>query len=360
MQKALRSPARTDANREAARALLNERREMLALAAKASALPECDFDRPFERGPEVEFPEMPAIRECARLRASQAILESDAGNPGRAFECLADCGRWARHAASDPVVIAMLVQMAVEAIADASFTQIVLERISDPATVRAARAGLEAYGPLPDLAYGCRGEVVIGRACVGIVRKERSLEAVVGETPAPNVAHRFRDPRMWKLMCDAWEARIVAFWRRAFAAFRARPGDYRAQGAALRQLDDETQRMDRKVSYIMLAILSPVFAHVADKIAQTDARRSLREGLVRIAEYRMRAGRFPASLAEAGGQTLFDPFSGKPLIYRRTDKGFVLYSVGEDRKDDGGKAMRPAPGKPVPDLVIEYPRRWVP
>jgi hypothetical protein len=32
--------------------------------------------------------------------------------------------------------------------------------------------------------------------------------------------------------------------------------------------------------------------------------------------------------------------------------------VGEDRKDDGGKSMRPAPGKPVPDLVIEYPRRW--
>jgi hypothetical protein len=32
-----------------------------------------------------------------------------------------------------------------------------------------------------------------------------------------------------------------------------------------------------------------------------------------------------------------DPFSGQPLVYRLTEDGFVLYSVGKDGKDDGGR-----------------------
>jgi len=33
-----------------------------------------------------------------------------------------------------------------------------------------------------------------------------------------------------------------------------------------------------------------------------------------------------------------DPYSDKPLVYKKTDDGFILYSIGEDFKDDGGKA----------------------
>jgi len=32
-----------------------------------------------------------------------------------------------------------------------------------------------------------------------------------------------------------------------------------------------------------------------------------------------------------------DPFSGKPLLIRRTDSGWVVYSVGKNLQDDGGK-----------------------
>jgi hypothetical protein len=31
-----------------------------------------------------------------------------------------------------------------------------------------------------------------------------------------------------------------------------------------------------------------------------------------------------------------DPFSDKPLVYRRTDDDFILYSVGYNFVDDGG------------------------
>ena len=39
-----------------------------------------------------------------------------------------------------------------------------------------------------------------------------------------------------------------------------------------------------------------------------------------------------------------DPFDGAPLRYRRTDRGFVVYSVGEDGKGNGSTGRRPAEG----------------
>lgn len=46
-------------------------------------------------------------------------------------------------------------------------------------------------------------------------------------------------------------------------------------------------------------------------------------------------GTFPDTLAALERKDLQDPFSGKSLLYGTEGEGFVLYSVGEDQKDDG-------------------------
>jgi len=52
-------------------------------------------------------------------------------------------------------------------------------------------------------------------------------------------------------------------------------------------------------------------------------------------------------LKEAGflKQAPIDPYSDKPLVYKKTDDGFVLYSLGQDFKDDGGNLNRDGRGK---------------
>jgi len=47
-------------------------------------------------------------------------------------------------------------------------------------------------------------------------------------------------------------------------------------------------------------------------------------------------GQFPASLDDAIGDFVIDPFTSKPFIYRTTGDGFTLYSAGHDGDDDGG------------------------
>ena len=39
-----------------------------------------------------------------------------------------------------------------------------------------------------------------------------------------------------------------------------------------------------------------------------------------------------------------DPFDGQPLRYHRFERGYVIYSVGEDGEDNGGRE-RPADAK---------------
>jgi hypothetical protein len=69
-----------------------------------------------------------------------------------------------------------------------------------------------------------------------------------------------------------------------------------------------------------------------------------RQRLVRVAlaveNYRNDNGKLPENLNELA-QKYFtrvpeDPFTGSELAYRRTDKGYVIYSVGPDRDDNGG------------------------
>jgi hypothetical protein len=40
-----------------------------------------------------------------------------------------------------------------------------------------------------------------------------------------------------------------------------------------------------------------------------------------------------------------DPFSDKPLVYRKTDDDFILYSAGYNFKDDGGEYGRNRSGE---------------
>src|SRR5579864_7935038 len=57
--------------------------------------------------------------------------------------------------------------------------------------------------------------------------------------------------------------------------------------------------------------------------------------------YQREHGHYPKELQDLAPEYLsevqLDIFSGKPLIYRPNDNGYLLYSVGVDGKDDGGR-----------------------
>ena len=60
-----------------------------------------------------------------------------------------------------------------------------------------------------------------------------------------------------------------------------------------------------------------------------------RAGLA-LLQYKQTHGTFPETLEALGVKGLTDPYTGKSLLYRPEGAGFVVYSVGQDRQDNGG------------------------
>jgi hypothetical protein len=65
-----------------------------------------------------------------------------------------------------------------------------------------------------------------------------------------------------------------------------------------------------------------------------------------LAAFRLETGRYPALLSELAPKYVpvvpKDVFSDKPLVYKRTAKGYLLYSVGPNMRDDGGEYDSPS------------------
>jgi len=76
-----------------------------------------------------------------------------------------------------------------------------------------------------------------------------------------------------------------------------------------------------------------------------------------LAVYQRENGRYPKELAELAPKYLAkvpdDVFTGKPLVYRPDEKGFLLYSLGPDGKDDGGRAQADDPKGD--DIAVHIP-----
>jgi hypothetical protein len=60
-----------------------------------------------------------------------------------------------------------------------------------------------------------------------------------------------------------------------------------------------------------------------------------RAGLA-LLQYQQAHGAFPETLEALGVEGLTDPYTGKSLFYRPEGEGFIVYSVGQDRQDNGG------------------------
>ncbi len=77
--------------------------------------------------------------------------------------------------------------------------------------------------------------------------------------------------------------------------------------------------------------------------------------------YQSEEGHAPMALAQLAPKYVqlvpLDPFSGRPMIYRLQGTNWLLYSVGEDGVDDGGKPVGRSAVSAAPkgDLFYDSP-----
>ena len=105
---------------------------------------------------------------------------------------------------------------------------------------------------------------------------------------------------------------------------------------------DEKLKGDRFNRFILCEISIPNVSRALQSAVQAETKRRLAVTAIALKRYELHCGKPPPNLLaltpEFLGEVPIDPMSGKPLCYRLNPDGtYVLYSVGEDGNDDGGK-----------------------
>ena len=338
--KALRLGNATEAERRSAGEYLSLYAPQLALAQIAIGRQDCDFRRSWEMGTEISLPELGLMRRLVGLLSAQAVLTAESGNPLEALHILEFGARIARHSGNDPIAIAMLVQIALESMLDKALQQIVLRYRNREDVLNQAEPLEAAFGPLPDLERALQGEAVLLRM---------NFERLRQGKPSAEKNNPFAGVRANEL--DRYEARHLAFWRTAIPAVRQAGDDPMAVYRALKAVTDtELAAARRKQPFHEInAALVDIYPEAALKRASCEAKRRLRRTLLALLANHRQTNAYPESLGSLTPPPPPDPFTGQPFHYRRTERGFLLYSVGENLRDDGGKPG--SPDTPL-DLVI--------
>ena len=93
-------------------------------------------------------------------------------------------------------------------------------------------------------------------------------------------------------------------------------------------------------------MLFPALSRCSETVARADAQRNLMRLALVMYRYQAGHGRLPSKVDELVPDFIpavpQDPFDGKPLRMKKTDRGLVLYSIGPDMTDNGGAKFEPA------------------
>lgn len=118
----------------------------------------------------------------------------------------------------------------------------------------------------------------------------------------------------------------------------------------------EIDAQARKPSFLHVvgAMMVPPLARVVQLDVRRQAHLDLARTALAIERYRLAAGDVPEELEQLVPDYLdavpIDPFDGQPVRYRRTEPGYVLYSIMEDGQDNGGRSRA--------DVKSDEPHDW--
>jgi hypothetical protein len=322
---ALVSPTNTVVAEHAARLLDHPRVvEFLAAIERGTARPGYRQELDYSQGAGIRMPHIGENRSVSRTLSVLARRQTAVGNPDDAWRTALTGLRFADSLRTEPFLISQLVRAAQLAIA-----------------VDALRAVAEVASPSADDSAKLQTLLASFESRETLVRTFDAERLVLGEwafkLPASNIRHLGTEQYSLALaLCSAvrpLRGADRAAYLRVLRQYTRNAAEPYAPG------DDgiEDQMINAVPRYCILTrMLVPALSATKGKFTSMVAQaRVMRAGLAAI-RFKQEHGAFPPDLQALEIANADDPFTGKPLIYRTTDRGFTIHSVGVNLVDDGG------------------------
>ncbi|MCS7303649.1 MAG: hypothetical protein NZ602_00895 [Thermoguttaceae bacterium] len=315
------------------------------------------------------------MREAVQAMQIRAMHRLGQGKAAEAWQEILTMYRLARLMAQGATLIENLVAVAIETQACQAAQRLAREGNLSAKEALAIRDTLVGLPPLPTMADKIDlGERFMYLDVVCTLARTpgtsfRLLEALEGgQSGLAGWAKRLADLLAtaagqmidWDLllrMGNQWYDRLVEAGRKPTPQERAEA--LASIDAQLQQLKSKTedptalvfgmfsaprQKVSEQLGHVLIALLVPAIRHVYVAEDRAAMQRQLTICSFALAAYQAEQGRYPKQLEELVPRYLaavpMDAFAPqKPLIYRRTEEGVILYSVGPNGKDDGGRSL---------------------
>jgi hypothetical protein len=344
-------PARTEPLAEEMKTLIADyvadNKQALELLHAGAAIEHCRYPIDLSAGFETKVPNLSEIRTGVFLLKLEAILHAENGDGKLAVRSAKSCFGIARSLAKEPVTISQLVRAACQNVA-VTIIEYCINRIelTDEQLVELIDC-VQNSERISDMSCA-----FVGERCMGIsffkapgsmnpdsfdgipVRPILELYKAVGLADADEIIY-----------LDLMEGYIKSDQ----LPFHKRQDAVKAINARL----ESTSKI-----HILLYTFMPSLLRITTIELRNIAQMRTARVALAIERYRLAAGKLPDALTDLVPAYLdavpTDPFDGKEMRYKKLEAGFVVYSIGEDLSDDGGKEKPPRRTKESPNWDVTF------
>jgi hypothetical protein len=314
------------------------------------------------------LPGLEGSQAAARLLTARAMSEIAAGKIADAERDLLACHRLARLCGRAPFMIQALMAYAGDSLAYAGDARLMDAAHFSAESALAYQRELRGLAPLPTL------EDVIEQERFQFLDTVSTLARTGGCAANPNLAAignlKLRGPSLnWDDALsygnDQYDRLIAAARKPSLperkGAFQQIDREMAALSAKRRNASGLSaifsvmqNNMGREFGEALTVLLAPAFQAAFDSENRARTREVLEQVGFALAAYRADHGGYPDSLSVLAPKYIDrlpnDPMSEQPLHYRREGTGCLLYSVGTNGVDEGGRTFDSKP--PGDDLLI--------
>lgn len=309
----------------------------------------CRFDHNYNTGFNMLMPNLGGFRNIMRILGAKSCLEAEGGRADAAWNLVLTQLRFADALRNEPILISFLVRLA--SIRSSCETIHKICEIAPPNSEQynVIESLLLDYEDRTTLVLALDGERLLCGEWAFNLLKNGSF----GELSA-SIGTEYRFGEVLPSLYSAFKPLSLA----DHAAYVRIMGDY-TRLVQQPHSPNEANTMIKKVEetrsrlYIITSILAPAMGRLNELYAESNAQmRITRAGLALLQEKKAQ-GVFPDTLEELKMKNFDDPFSKEMLRYKPQEQGFILYSIGPDEKDNGGRP-RQKKQKEDWDIVWSY------
>ncbi|MFO7955609.1 MAG: hypothetical protein R6X33_00730 [Candidatus Brocadiia bacterium] len=322
----------SDGARVLMRQCLAENSETLAIIRRGAELRRGAYPLPPNPGPATLMPHLEPLRSATRLCVAEAVLMAAEGDSAGVAICLRNARRVAASLNEPVSLIEALVRIAVGSITADGIEQTLGLCEMPPDSLAMLRRELQAEDAEFSMADAWQGELAL--FYWPVFRDPGQAGALMGG--------RQSSYEVLRLIPGFLEQNAFVYLELLGGAIDACQLPLDERLSATRRLMD---RIEEKAAgsrrYFLVAMLFPSVNRATESAIESHVRLRVADAALAVEQWRMEHGEWPDSLEQLVGGGLEtvpeDPFSSGKLLYRRTDGGVVLYSVGPDGQDNEGR-----------------------